>query len=98
MEINLNTEEISEAFEQWIITSVKKENQVASQVIKQLTTAVKSDVSFLDNIKVGNVDLENSIQRVQLDEGVPSYLSKYAVPKGMDASRIEIETLNLIYQ
>jgi len=36
IEVNNNTEEISEAFEQWIITAVKKENSVASHVIKQL--------------------------------------------------------------
>ena len=98
IEINNNTVEISEAFEKWIITSVKKENQVASAVIKQITTAVKSDVSFLDNVRVGSVDLEKSIERVQLDEGVPSYLSSYKVPKGMEASRLEIETLSLIFQ
>jgi len=64
IEVNNNTEEISEAFEQWIITSVKKENQVASAVIKSLQSSVKADVSYLDNVKVGHVDLEKSIQRV----------------------------------
>jgi hypothetical protein len=97
IEINNNTEEISEAFEQWIITAVKKENQVASAVIKSVQSSVKSDASYLDNIKVGHVDLETSIQRVRLDEGVPSYLSKYVVPKGMEASRLEIETLAMMF-
>jgi len=66
-------------------------------VIKTLENAVKNDVDYLDNIKVGTVDLEHSIQRVQLDEGLPKYLSGFIVPKGMDATRLDIETLHLIF-
>jgi len=46
---------------------------------------------------VGSVDLEKCIQRVQLNEGTPSYLSKYVVPKGMIESRLEIGTLSLMF-
>jgi len=97
IEINNNAEQIGEAFEDWIITSVKSENQIASAVIKTLEHAVKNDVDYLDNVKVGTVDLEHSIQRVQLDEGLPKYLTGFIVPKGMDATRLDIETLQLIF-
>lgn len=70
-EINDNIREISEAFEEWIITAVKLENKVASNVIKVLENAVNSDASYLDNIKVGSIDAQSAISRVQLDEGLP---------------------------
>jgi len=35
-EINNDTQKITEAFEEWIITAVKNENAVASNVIKVL--------------------------------------------------------------
>lgn len=58
VEINQNTEMITEAFEEWIITSVKKENSVAANVIKTLKAAVQNDASYLDNIKVQHSELE----------------------------------------
>jgi len=64
IEVNENTEEISSAFEDWIITSVKKENSVASNVIKQVKSLVEADAGYLDTIKVQNPDLESSIRRV----------------------------------
>lgn len=64
LEINDNTSEISEAFEQWIIVAVKKENAVASGVIKQIKQSVEKDQSYLNNIRVLATDLEGSIQRV----------------------------------
>lgn len=97
LEINNNTEEISEAFEEWIITSVKKENHVAAHVVKVIEAEVKQDSQYLDGIKVQSVNLDACIQRVQLDEGLPQYLSRYEVPKGLDASRLTIETLKLMF-
>lgn len=55
-------------------------------------------MSYLDNIKVGTVDLEHSIQRISLDEGLPQYLSGFVTPKGMDATRLDIETLQFMFE
>jgi len=49
---------------------------------------VKQDAAYLDNVKVGSVDLETSISRVQLDEGQPKYLTAHSEPKGMNESRL----------
>ena len=73
-EISENTNEISTQFEQWIIESVKKENSVASDVIKAIRVNVVADASYLENVRVRGTDLESSIQRVQLEEGQPKYL------------------------
>lgn len=98
VEINQNTEMITEAFEEWIITSVKMENSVAANVIKTLKAAVQNDASYLDNIKVQHSELESSIQRVELDEGKPSYVAQAATQgQGMAETRLEIETLGCIY-
>jgi hypothetical protein len=96
-EINDNTLLISDAFEQWIIASVKKENSVASQVIRILEAEVKSDAAYLDNVKVQSSDLAQSISRVQLDEGLPQYLQAYQPPKNLDATRLSIDALATLF-
>ena len=96
-EINDNTLLISDAFEQWIIAAVKKENSVASQVIKVLEAEVKSDAAYLDNIKVQHSELESCIQRVKLDEGLPQYLRNFEPPRSMEATRLPIETLSVLF-
>lgn len=98
VEINQNTEQITEAFEEWIITSVKMENAVASAVIKNLKQAVQNDTSYLENVKVAHSELESSISKVQLDEGKPMYITQAGSPRGMAENRLDIGTLSLMYQ
>ena len=68
-EINENTHEISAAFEQWIIVSVKRENAIASAVVKQIKSLVEQDAAYLEGVRVQATDLASSMQRVKLQEG-----------------------------
>lgn len=98
-EVDQNTQKICQAFEAWIISSVKSENAVASNVVKQVRQAVSGDQTYMDTIRVQDPEILSSIDRVVLQEDVPMYLmqSQQETPRGLTETRLDIPTLRHLY-
>ncbi len=71
-EINDQTEHVSEAFQSWIITSVKKENTVCQTIVNQIKKQIEADSGYMGTQTMDSPKMDRIIERVDMKGAIVS--------------------------
>ena len=96
-EISAQANKVFDVLDDWIVISVKKENELSQRAVKELKSLVAERTAYMDSVLLGDLDLSSQIDTIAFKEGPPQYLQEYHPESGLFDKRLQLGTLLIIY-
>lgn len=96
-EISAHSNKVFEILDDWIVISVKRENELSQRAVRELKDLVAEKATYMDSVLLGDLDLYRQIDAISFEEGPPMYLQDYNPPCDLFDKRLPLDTLHKLY-
>lgn len=96
-EISIHSSKVFDVLDDWIVVSVKTENDLCQRAVREIRDLVFEKKSYIDTVLLGDFDLASQIDTLTFEEGPLLYMEEYKPKFQLADLRIELATLNYIY-
>ena len=76
---------------------MKTENDLCQRAVREIGNLVEQSKPYIDTVILGDFDLASQIDSLNFEEGPPLYQQEYKPTFQMQDKRIELTTLNYLY-
>jgi hypothetical protein len=63
-EISAQANKVFDVLDDWIVISVKKENELSQRAVKELKSLVAERAAYMDSVLLGDLDLSSQIDTI----------------------------------
>jgi hypothetical protein len=63
-EISAQANKVFDVLDDWIVISVKKENELSQRAVKELKSLVTERTAYMDSVLLGDLDLSSQIDTI----------------------------------
>jgi hypothetical protein len=63
-EISAQANQVFDVLDDWIVISVKKENELSQRAVKELKSLVAERAAYMDSVLLGDLDLSSQIDTI----------------------------------